>query len=584
MVAERAFSHFDQQPVHDHWRHTRRNPCPVCTGGDDDKRGRGVRCFGKTSTSADGRQWTICTREEHAGALAKGANGYTHLSDGGVCKCGEDHRETAAPRPAPRPERATPAKLTRAHLSKAPDEVYDAYRALESGEPLRKLRYGSGKGKRFVWQRPDDAGDWRDCSGDRPTPDAYRAAMLEGADPFEPLAITEGEKDADKVAHLGWQLVISPPDGVGSWRDEYSRCAAGRHVVIFADQDADGKGQKHAAEVAASVASVAASVRVVTLEGTHDVGDWIDAGHTFAELRALSAAARIITAQLPPSLNSNPASQDDTPSETPKSCPNCQRWQDRARIAETTVATLRQEQAWSRRVLAMPKEQLSPALKPAAIAVREILSRPKARDEAGMEPVYRAAVAQRCGVSDQTASAYLRDLAKAGIIRREVVKSFDTSEIRIGAGPLFDEPEKVEEQPKTWGGRRVKTCTSCGSENLETRIVCRDCGAVVDQHDTNKPEPPDDHTSDHEATTDTQDEGQEYSPPLSLIVHDLASPDAARADAGSWYGGPDPECVHDDHPRRSLKNGQEVCGHCGARYVPALDSAEVRTLTERSIG
>ena len=34
-------------------RHTRRHPCPICRGGYDDPRGRGMRCSG--FTSANGR-------------------------------------------------------------------------------------------------------------------------------------------------------------------------------------------------------------------------------------------------------------------------------------------------------------------------------------------------------------------------------------------------------------------------------------------------------------------------------------------------------------------------------------------------
>ncbi len=66
----------------------------------------------------------------------------------------------------------------------------------------------------------------------------------------------------------------------------------------------DDKGRKHAAQVAASMLNVAASVRQVVLypegETKRDVSDWLGSGHTAEELKRL-------TDELPPIIPSTPA-------------------------------------------------------------------------------------------------------------------------------------------------------------------------------------------------------------------------------------------------------------------------------------
>jgi hypothetical protein len=197
------------------------------------------------------------------------------------------------------------------------------------------------------------------------------------------------------------------------------------------------------------------------------------------------------------------------------------------------------------RILGLPKEQLSAPLKPAAIAVREVLSQPRARDDQGMELVYRRAISARCGVSDDTAGVYLRKLADAGVIRREVRKSFDNSEIRISEGPLFDAPEQIAPAPTTWGGKRTKKgCPHCQSiEIVPTSYGCTNCGAhlrpdelidvEVDSPPAQEPCPAMSSSSggtEGAPADDAQDAGQDISSPLDTIVTHLASD--AHDDAG----------------------------------------------------
>jgi putative DNA primase/helicase len=147
------------------------------------------------------------------------------------------------------------------------------------------VRIPTADGKRFVQRRPDRCGGWIwDVEGVRRV--LYRLPELLAADTFEPVFIVKGEKDADNLARLGF-VATTNPGGAGKWRGEYAEVLRGRHVVILPDNDEVGR--QHGADVARSLAGVAASVRVVGLPGLAehgDVSDWLAAGHTAAELQA----------------------------------------------------------------------------------------------------------------------------------------------------------------------------------------------------------------------------------------------------------------------------------------------------------
>jgi Protein of unknown function (DUF3631) len=96
--------------------------------------------------------------------------------------------------------------------------------------------------------------------------------------------ITEGEKDCDRIAGLGL-CATTNPGGANKWPAGFARYFAGRDVVVLPDNDQTGRD--HALLVKASVGAVAASVRVLELPGLlpkQDVSDWLDQGHTAAQL------------------------------------------------------------------------------------------------------------------------------------------------------------------------------------------------------------------------------------------------------------------------------------------------------------
>ena len=155
--------------------------------------------------------------------------------------------------------------------------------------------------KGFSQRRPDGNGGWvENLDGTRRVP--YRLPELIQA---ESVYITEGEKDADRIASLGLTASTNSGGG-GKWRDEFSQHFAGKRVVILPDHDP--LGRDHAAKVAHGLHGVAASVKVLSLPGLPDKGDvsdWLDVGHGKEELLGLVEKAPTwdpgkVSAQTPP--------------------------------------------------------------------------------------------------------------------------------------------------------------------------------------------------------------------------------------------------------------------------------------------
>ncbi len=139
-------------------------------------------------------------------------------------------------------------------------------------------------GKQFVQRRPDGAGWTYNLNGTRRV--LYRLAELAQDDARRAVFVVEGEKDADRLRELG-MIATTNPGGAGKWRAEYAEHLRGRHVVVLPDDDEPGR--RHAADVARSLHSIAADVRIVELPGVRekgDVSDWLDAGGTVEELAA----------------------------------------------------------------------------------------------------------------------------------------------------------------------------------------------------------------------------------------------------------------------------------------------------------
>jgi hypothetical protein len=158
------------------------------------------------------------------------------------------------------------------------------------------IRYDTeDKARRFRQRRPDGSGGWLWKTGTRQL--LYRLPQLiEAVKAGQRVLITEGERDADTAARLGFEATTNS-GGVNKWRDEYDEFFRGADVAIIADNDAPG--QDHAANVARRLRKVAAHVRVVTPPGVKDLTAWCDAGGGPAALDALIASAPDLTS-VPP--------------------------------------------------------------------------------------------------------------------------------------------------------------------------------------------------------------------------------------------------------------------------------------------
>ncbi|MCZ4539851.1 AAA family ATPase [Dietzia maris] len=110
----------------------------------------------------------------------------------------------------------------------------------------------------------------------------YRAEKLpEGKD--LQVFVVEGEKDVHALESVGVYAVTS--GGANSVRKRDWSPLAGRHVTIVADDDEPG--HKYAAQVAAELENIAASITVVKAKSGKDAADHIAAGHTVTEFQKI---------------------------------------------------------------------------------------------------------------------------------------------------------------------------------------------------------------------------------------------------------------------------------------------------------
>jgi RecA-family ATPase len=136
------------------------------------------------------------------------------------------------------------------------------------------LRYDNPK--TFRQRRPDASGGWIwNLSDTRRVP--YRLQELL-AYPDGTVFVTEGEKDADRVASLGH---CATTVASGKWTEDCVAPLAGRDCIIL--QDADLAGARKALAAAHALYGTAATIRIVLLPeltghpNNKDVSDWLDA-------------------------------------------------------------------------------------------------------------------------------------------------------------------------------------------------------------------------------------------------------------------------------------------------------------------
>ncbi len=271
-------------------RFTRRNPCPVCNGGDDMPRGQGVRCAG--FLSSDGC-FAHCMRLE-VGSQEKGGTWAHRLCAN--CNCGTRHGEAPPPllsaplrqrqviRDAPRiwSELVLSDRLGEAYLESRdlwddglPHTGFFRFNAGRSSDEWVNARAAEGYRCAFGVRRPDGsiqtivfrhAGDGIEGYGKAPTLPGCSTTgaaisrpeirlLLEGESEFEndEVALVEGPtnflavtllRDAlyrDGEARPSWTLGCIGAGQAESVVESFGPIIAGRVLRIALDPDAEGE-------------------------------------------------------------------------------------------------------------------------------------------------------------------------------------------------------------------------------------------------------------------------------------------------------------------------------------------------------
>lgn len=155
--------------------------------------------------------------------------------------------------------------LSSTNGSRPHDKVYDY--TDEAGNVL--YRVVRKPGKKFSQCRPDGKGRWiYDLNGVRRVPYRLREVLTASR-----VFITEGEKDVETLRAQGLTATTNG-SAVTKWPEKFGVYFKGREVVILPDNDQPGRAK--AEQVAASLHSVAAWVKVVALPGLDEKGDITD--------------------------------------------------------------------------------------------------------------------------------------------------------------------------------------------------------------------------------------------------------------------------------------------------------------------
>lgn len=152
----------------------------------------------------------------------------------------------------------------------------------EDGQPLFQVRRRpEGNGKTFRQFRWDGQGWAPGLDGTKPVLYrlvAVRAAVERGGRVY----VTEGEKDADRLAAEGLTATTNP-GGAGKWRDEFSAMLRGASAVVVV-RDRDRAGRRHALDVDRSLKEAGVPVRHRRPRQGNDVSDHLDAGLSLHDL------------------------------------------------------------------------------------------------------------------------------------------------------------------------------------------------------------------------------------------------------------------------------------------------------------
>lgn len=165
-----------------------------------------------------------------------------------------------------------------------PDRKAEAiyhYHDLNGNLIKQVLRY---KGKKFMQRRPVPTGWVWSVKGVKPI--LYNLPRVRFA---KIVVIVEGEKDADRVNALQLmdrsEVIATTSGGSESWSDELGEYLTGKQIIII--PDSDNAGQDYKEQVIGSLKKREIQHCVIDLGAYKDISDYLDAGHSKADLIAL---------------------------------------------------------------------------------------------------------------------------------------------------------------------------------------------------------------------------------------------------------------------------------------------------------
>jgi 5S rRNA maturation endonuclease (ribonuclease M5) len=132
--------------------------------------------------------------------------------------------------------------------------------------------------KDFRQRRPDGNGGWIWNTQGVERPLYHLPEVLKA----NTVCVTEGEKDTDSLCKLGFTATCNS-GGAKKWRDEYSEVLRGKDVLIFGDDDTDGR--KHVEQVTKSLQGKAKSITEIKFPA-HDISDYIKSFPSLDEAKA----------------------------------------------------------------------------------------------------------------------------------------------------------------------------------------------------------------------------------------------------------------------------------------------------------
>jgi RecA-family ATPase len=149
----------------------------------------------------------------------------------------------------------------------------------------RELKHRNPDGTKYVPQEYFDGRRWVKEKPKGWVELPYRLPELIAAAPNVEVQITEGPKDADTLAALGF-VSTTNANGAGKFTAEHAKWFTGKQRVCV-HEDNDDAGRKHTAAVVQALTGIIPDIRVLRLPGLgdgEDVTDWLGKGHTEEEL------------------------------------------------------------------------------------------------------------------------------------------------------------------------------------------------------------------------------------------------------------------------------------------------------------